>query len=206
MPVHLPSNSPESSDQAALSALVSRACLGDTSATAALLRTLAPQMIRGVYALVGHGHADVDDIVQQALIAFIQALPSFRGDCSVSHFANRIVARTVISARYRWAKRSHRYDSETDVDLVESATPSPTHEISAERRRRAVQYLVRQLPEEQAETLGLRVVMGFSLPEVAAATGAPLNTVRSRIRLAKEALKRLIDANAELAETLEADE
>ena len=49
----------------------------------------------------------------------------------------------------------------------------------------------------------LRVVMGFSLAEVAEATGAPINTVRSRVRLSKEALRRRIEEDPALAETLE---
>jgi RNA polymerase sigma-70 factor (ECF subfamily) len=56
------------------------------------------------------------------------------------------------------------------------------------------------LPEEQAEALTLRVVMGWSLEEVARASGAPVNTVRSRVRLAKEALRARIDAQPALAE------
>jgi DNA-directed RNA polymerase specialized sigma24 family protein len=48
-------------------------------------------------------------------------------------------------------------------------------------------------------------VMGFSLGEVADATGTPLNTVRSRIRLAKEALRRRIEGDASLRGLLEVD-
>jgi RNA polymerase sigma-70 factor (ECF subfamily) len=60
--------------------------------------------------------------------------------------------------------------------------------------------LLEDLPEEQADVLALRVVLGLSLEEVAQATGAPLNTVRSRVRLAKEALRRRIESTPELAD------
>ena len=46
----------------------------------------------------------------------------------------------------------------------------------------------------------MRVVMGWTLEEVSRATGAPINTVRSRVRLAKEALRRRIEAAPELGE------
>ncbi len=39
--------------------------------------------------------------------------------------------------------------------------------------------------------------------EVADATGVPVNTVRSRMRLAKEALRRRIEADPDLLEMLE---
>jgi RNA polymerase sigma-70 factor (ECF subfamily) len=41
------------------------------------------------------------------------------------------------------------------------------------------------------------------MQEVADATGAPVNTVRSRLRLAKEALAKRIDEDPFLAEALE---
>jgi RNA polymerase sigma-70 factor (ECF subfamily) len=67
----------------------------------------------------------------------------------------------------------------------------------------AIRELLSTLPENQAETLALRVVLGMSLGEVASATGVPLNTVRSRIRLAREALMERIEANPTLLELLE---
>jgi RNA polymerase sigma factor (sigma-70 family) len=68
------------------------------------------------------------------------------------------------------------------------------------RRRELLRELLEDLPEEQAEALTLRVVMGWSLEEVAQASGAPVNTVRSRVRLAKEALRARIEAQPALAE------
>jgi RNA polymerase sigma-70 factor (ECF subfamily) len=169
------------------------------------LRALAPGMIRAVHALMGSGHADADDAVQQSLIALVQALPGFRGECSPAHYASRIVARTVVATRHKAALRSARRDDETDVDAMQSQAQSQHEGVLSERRRQVVRELLDQLPEEQAETFALRVAMGFSLPEVAAATGAPLNTVRSRIRLAKEALRRRIDADPRLLELLEGE-
>ncbi len=49
----------------------------------------------------------------------------------------------------------------------------------------------------------LRVVLGWSLPEAEAATGIPLNTVRSRVRLAKNALRAAVEADPMLAAGLD---
>lgn len=62
--------------------------------------------------------------------------------------------------------------------------------------------LMTKIPHEQAEAVALRIVLGWSLPEVAEATGAPLNTVRSRLRLAKNALRAIIEADPLLSEEL----
>lgn len=62
--------------------------------------------------------------------------------------------------------------------------------------------LLDEIPTEQAEALTMRVVLGWSLDEIAQASRAPMNTVRSRLRLAKEALRKKIESNPALAEEL----
>jgi RNA polymerase sigma-70 factor (ECF subfamily) len=161
-------------------------------------------MIRAARSLLGSTHADVDDVVQQSLIGLVQSLPSFRGECSIAHFASRIVTRTALAARRRGHLRADRVDDAVDPDAF-AVDPSQSEAVDAERRRDAVRSLLQTLPEEQAETLALRVVLGFSLEEVAEATSVPLNTVRSRVRLAKTALKKRIEADPRLAAALEVE-
>jgi RNA polymerase sigma factor (sigma-70 family) len=188
-----------------LADLADRAAAGDTAATGQLLKALAPSMIRAAQQLLGTTHADLDDVVQQSLIGLVQALPAFRGECSVHHFASRIVARTAVATRRRGHLRMERQDDSIDVDTLERSPESNTDRVDAERRRELVRGLMSTLPEEQAETMALRIVLGFSLEEVASATGVPLNTVRSRVRLAKTALKRRIEADPQLLEALEVE-
>jgi RNA polymerase sigma-70 factor (ECF subfamily) len=86
-----------------------------------------------------------------------------------------------------------------DRMLVKRSPTSPSESAAAARRREAMRSLLDQLPLEQAETLTLRVVLGMSLGEVAEATGAPVNTVRSRVRLAREALRKRIEGDPAIA-------
>ena len=65
---------------------------------------------------------------------------------------------------------------------------------TAAYQRRCVRDLLARLPHDQAEVLALHVVLGHSLPEVSQSTSIPLNTVKSRLRLAKQALRRHLDA------------
>ena len=183
--------------------LAEAAAGGDMQATSALLKALAPGMIRSASAILGASHPDLDDVIQQSLIGLVQALPGFRGECSPAHYASRIVARTAVAASHRAKVRHARRDDSAELDAFASESSPPQDAIDAERRRRVVQGLLETLPEEQAETLALRVVLGFSLQEVADATSTPLNTVRSRVRLAKEALRRRIEGDAALQDLLE---
>ena len=53
----------------------------------------------------------------------------------------------------------------------------------------ALEKALAALPEEQREAVVMRVWSGLTLAEIAAAVGAPLNTVASRYRYAVEKLK-----------------
>lgn len=175
------------------------AAAGDVVATRRLLDLVAPRVVRVIRAVMGAVHPDVDDAAQLALIGFIQALPSFRGECDPINFAARIAMRTAAGARRRAnARGSHRDDS-VDLEAVEERH----NELLASERRSLIRTLLDQLPEEQAEALGLRTILGWSLKEIATTTGAPLNTVRSRLRSAKETLRQRIAENRVVAEVVD---
>jgi len=141
--------------------------------------------------------------VQHALIGFVQALPAFRGECDPASYGRVIAVRAALAARKRARTQSLRRDDDVETDRVAEERPSYNSDIAAQRRRDALRELLAELPAEQAETLALRVVFGCSLEEVATQTGVPLNTVRSRVRLAKERLKSRIQGDPTLAEVLE---
>lgn len=181
--------------------LAQLASQGDLAATGKVLELLAPRISATVVAVMGRQHPDVDDVIQQSLIALLQALPSFRGECHPAGYASRIAVRTAVHARKAARKRESRQERISGVDIEKDLAVG--EDPATKQRKELIRGLLDELPEEQAESLALRVVLGWSLPEVATATGAPLNTVRSRIRLAKEALKRKIEAIPGLVEELE---
>lgn len=186
-------------------ALARAGAAGDLEATHRLVVELAPRMGRVVRAILGGNHAELDDVRQQALFALVQALASFRGECEPAHFAARIAARIALTAARRARAARARCDDAVELDdLVSGAMPHD--DLVRHRRTELLRELLTRIAPEQAETLTLRVVLGWSLPEVAAATGVPLNTVRSRIRLAKHALRAAIACDPTLSDELGARE
>lgn len=184
-------------------ALARDAASGDARATAELLRLVGPKVSNVVRAVMGAGAADLDDVRQLALIGFVQALPAFRGECDPTGYACRIAARAAVAAR----RRARVRNATTGLGLEEQAAPatndpSPHESAARSRRTELLRELLETLPEEQAECLALRAVLGWSLEEVASASGVPVNTVRSRVRLAKEALRKRIEADPRLADEL----
>jgi RNA polymerase sigma factor (sigma-70 family) len=159
-----------------------------------------PTLSRVAAGVLGAQHPDLDDAVQQSMIALVRALPAFRGECHPAGYASRITLRVALRVRRNVKRDANRREA------LEQLSPSDEHggtlndDAVVARRRELLRELLEDLPEEQAEALALRVVMGWSLEEVAQASGAPVNTVRSRVRLAKEALRHRIELLPILAE------
>ena len=187
-----------------MSPLVEAARRGELRAVEEVLGLLSQPLLRAVCALLGRDHPDVDDLVQDVLIDVAHALPSFRGECTLLHFAIRIAARKASTTRRRsvavrgWLERFHATEAP-----VREAPRSPRDEALSSSRRRLLCELLGELPEAQAETMLLRALLGYSLEETATITRVPVNTVRSRLRLAKETLRRRLASDPSALELLE---
>ncbi len=192
----------EADDTSGLMQLAARAAAGDDGAARQLLQSVRPAMTRTIAAVLGPKHPEVEDVAQESMIGFLRALGAFRGDCHPAGYASRIALHTALRARRRAKLERARSDELARLSTPEEATALPSEEAASERRRGVLRDLLEDLPPEQAETLALRVVLGLSLEEVALATGAPVNTVRSRVRLAKEALRRRIEDSPNLVDDL----
>jgi RNA polymerase sigma-70 factor (ECF subfamily) len=166
-----------------------------------LLDAVSPALVRTLRAVLGSGHPELDDVLQDALLGLVRALPSFRRECSVQHFAVRIAVRRAVRARRRARFWSYwfRGDEPADPDSL----AAPVRDGAADDRRRLVRGLLRELPERQAEALALKVMLGHSVDEIASMTGAPLNTIRTRLQRARETLRRRIEQDPRFADLCE---
>jgi RNA polymerase sigma factor (sigma-70 family) len=180
--------------------LATRAAGGDLAATQEFLAYVWPTLSRVAAGVLGARHADLDDAVQQSMIALVRALPAFRGECHPAGYASRITLRVALRVRRNFKRDANRREALEQLSPADEHASTSSDDAVGARRRELLRELLEDLPEEQAEALALRVVMGWSLEEVARASGAPVNTVRSRVRLAKEALRQRIQALPSLAE------
>jgi RNA polymerase sigma-70 factor (ECF subfamily) len=187
-----------------MSPLVEAAQRGEAGAIEELLGLLTQPLLRAVCALLGRDHPDVDDLVQDVLIDVVSALPSFRGESTLLHFAIRIASRKATTKRRRASTvRGFLERFQNDETRQGERAPSPGDTLLSDSRRRLLCELLAELPEAQAETMVLRALLGHSIEEVAAITRAPVNTVRSRLRIAKDALRRRLERDPLALELLE---
>jgi RNA polymerase sigma factor (sigma-70 family) len=127
--------------------------------------------------------------LQEALVAMLDALQRFRGESTVLHFACRVAVLTAMNARRRNSLRERTLLQDGDIEA--GASPPAVERLE---HREVILLLLDELPEPQAEVLALHCALGYTLSEIAAASGVPLNTVRGRLVTAKQFLrKQLLD-------------
>jgi RNA polymerase sigma-70 factor (ECF subfamily) len=184
----------------ALADVAAGAAAGDRKAIRTLLLSVTPHMLRVVRRVLGAEHPDVDDVAQESAFALVEALAGHRGECSVLHFACRVAVLTAMNTRRRDAtqKRLRRRDDAMPVEGYPSGSPPPEAQVIAQARAKAVRDLLDTLPVEQAEVLAMHCVLGYTVREIADASGTPPETVRSRLRLAKQALRARVAEDPEL--------
>jgi RNA polymerase sigma factor (sigma-70 family) len=187
--------------QERLTPVVLRAQAGDSAAIAQVVAELAPAVLRALTALLGRAHPDIEDVAQDVLLAVIAGLPDFRGDSTLLHFAVRIAARKSILVRRRGRNVLGWLQSFWQGEHPLQQSPGSAHEeVRGDRQRALLRALLSELPDAQAEALMLRVVHGHTIEEISTMTHTQFNTVRSRLRLAKEALRQRIEAEPKWAE------
>jgi len=163
---------------------IGAAASGDRAAAEALCRELLPR-VRNLVRYLVRGDSHVDDIAQEALIAVLRGLGTYRGDGKFESWVDRIVARTTFAALRRL--RAETQPGASDVaDREDDVAPS-TFAL-----RRELAAALDKLPAEQRESLVLHFAVGMTVPEIAEAVAAPFETVRSRLRLGKAALRECL--------------
>ncbi len=184
-------------------ALARRALAGEPGAVSALLCQLLPAVKSACRALLGPGHPDLEDAVQNALIAIHRALPSYRFECSIRHYAVRITLRTNHGFRRRLRLLADRFGLVTDErDLERDRAPLAADTAVAAQRSEALRRLMTKLPRVQAEAMLLHVALDYSIAEVAEVESVSVNTIKTRLRLGKDALRRRIQRDPVLRNAL----
>jgi len=181
--------------------LARAAATGDATAAATLVTQVGGTILSTVRQVLGRQNADADDIAQEATMSFLASLANFRGESSTRRYAQRVALFAALSARRRAVARLRLLDSDpTSGELAECEGAGPLSEVMASRRREVLRRVLDTLPDVIAEALALHFIAGYTVDEIAEATRAPANTIWSRLRLGKKALRRAVKRDPRLAD------
>lgn len=186
--------------------VVPAAAAGSSQDVRTLLRVIGPRVLGAVRRVLGFGPlaADAEDVTQETLIAVLRALPTLREPNRVLSFASRTAVRNALRHR----RRGENLAKTVTIDHAERLSEphkDPDARLVAHRRATVLLSLLDELPDAQSEALALQVCLGHSLEEVAEIMQCPVNTVRSRVRLGREALALKLEKRAGLRDKLEVE-
>jgi RNA polymerase sigma-70 factor (ECF subfamily) len=137
---------------------------------------------------LGVALSNLDDAVQDVFIVVHQRRAAVDGRASLRAWIAGIAVGVAANARRR--QDTHAYEPLVDVTSDES--PGPHEHTLRLEAREILDRLLRQLDDDQREVLVLVEHEGLSAPEVAQALGANVNTVYSRLRLARRHFEELL--------------
>jgi RNA polymerase sigma-70 factor (ECF subfamily) len=177
-------------------ALARAAGAGDGEACRLVARRLFGRVRTTVRYLCGDSPEQLD-LAQECLMEVLGAIADFRGESRLETWADRIVVRTALHLLRQERRRARGIAVEAG-DLP--APETPESDLQQARIRARVAVLYQKLSPERRTVVVLQVVHGYTLPEIAALTETGLETVRSRFKLARKQLRRLVAADPDLRE------
>jgi RNA polymerase sigma-70 factor (ECF subfamily) len=135
-----------------------------------------------------------DDAVQDVFLVAHRRLEDFEARSTPRTWLFAIALRVAKDQRRSRGRRLRLLEQAASIERVSSATPFDKR-VSAELERRLMLALG-QLREEQRLVFILAELEEMSVPEIAAALQSNLNTVYSRLRVARREMTRILRQDA----------
>lgn len=177
---HHPALSESRRVSAELDKLIGPAAAGDRQAISEIIRIVHPLVRRYCGARLGntaHLHVTADDVVQEILLATVNAIPRYRDQGkSFLAFVYGIAANKVADA-FRRSQQHPAYPT-ADVPDRASSAAGPEEWALASERRTATRELMKVLAPAHRDVLVMRIMLGWSAAQTAEAIGTSPGVVR----------------------------
>lgn len=131
-----------------------------------------------------------EDVVHEVFLVVGRRLPEFVAGSSMRAWLYGITRGVCANRRRSHDRRERRH---AELQLVEPDRPATPEELA--RRSQAVslvQAFLETLDDRQRQVFALADLEGLTGPEMAEALGEPLNTIYSRLRLARRKFKAYV--------------
>ena len=158
----------------------------DRAAAGELVRRSAP-VIGDLLRRMGAPDALADDITQDALVAALRSVASYRGEAAFATWAMKIAARLYLKRRRREAR------TEVMAEPVGEHAASPSGEVGSISRM-DLDRALKQISAPERLCVSLCHGAGLKHDEIALALGVPLGTVKSHVTRGLKKLKILMTA------------
>jgi RNA polymerase sigma-70 factor, ECF subfamily len=178
-------------------ALIGRCQRGDRLAIEVLIRRYQNYVFRLCY-LVMRSEQDAEDMAQETFVRAFRALPRFEfreGTC----FEGWLYRIAVNACRSRMRRRWYQVLPwpEPAPQLTSEPTEQPDQVLMQGQRRDEILAAIGSLGDKHRLVVILRYYAGMSNEEIARALNIPSGTVRSRLHVARQRLRALLEQERE---------
>ena len=180
---------------------------GDESALA-LLHRRHHALLRTIFNRIISNEHDVDELVQECLLEVWRRAENYNPEKGkalgwiVTLARRRAIDRLRRKSAY-W-RAQDRFRLECETESASAMHCGADEEAAQDDTAAVVARLIRNLPEAQQEAVQLAYFRGMSQRQIAAHTGIPLGTIKTRLELAMRKLRSAALAFGEFREPLSA--
>ncbi|MFJ6511011.1 RNA polymerase sigma factor [Streptomyces sp. NPDC091406] len=183
-------------DDAELTAAVLAAQDGDEDAFRAVYRAVQPRLLGYIRTLVGE--PDAEDVASEAWLQIARDLDRFSGDADrFRGWAARIARNRSLDHLRMRSRRPAIGGDETELTARAAESDTAGDAIEALDTDRTMS-LIAQLPQDQAEAVVLRVVVGLDAKSAAQTLGKRPGAVRTAAHRGLKRLAELLGADGQL--------
>ncbi|MBU4376626.1 MAG: RNA polymerase sigma factor [Candidatus Omnitrophica bacterium] len=167
--------------------ILKRAAGGDIEAFEDIYRSFSG-FVYNVALGITRDRSDAEEVTQDVFIKAYRGLRGFRFGSSLKTWIYRIAANEALN-RYNKSKKeqSRRLNYDDNIE-AEPAAGSGREEIMQSDSEKRFAALLEKLDQNQRACLVLREIEGLSYKDIADVLRIPVNTVRSRLKRARQAL------------------
>lgn len=168
--------------------IIEKAGMGDMGAFEEIYKVFSP----AVYTIalgITRNRQDAEEATQDVFVKIFRTLNSFKFRSSFGTWIYRIASNAAINiynARARHRRRASGIDGLESIP--DSKSENARDAIQRESAAIEVSALLKVLNPEQRSCIVLRELQGLGYSEIAETLRVPVNTVRSRLKRAREAL------------------
>lgn len=160
---------------------------GDTSAGQQLFKRHAETVRRFIINKTDAGRSDAEDLMQRAFLACVEGRDRFEGRSSFRTYLLGI-ARNLV--RQYWSGRFHPPAQDIDEMSIAEMGSSPSSVVARSEHERCLLEGLRRLPLVDQTVLELYYWEQLNGREIGEVLDLPIDTVRSRLRRARERLTK----------------
>ncbi len=162
--------------------------VGDRVAFGEYVRARSGALLRAAQAMTGN-RADAEDLVQATLVKAYQSWDKITDQTALDTYVRRVMVNTHISGWRRRRVDEYPTDELPDSPAADLTGDSDLHDV--------VQRAVDRLPRQMRAAVMLRYFDDLTEPEVAAALGVSVGTVKSTVARAVAKLRKDAELGAD---------